>query len=292
MFFEYLNNRHPNIKFTKEYNKNSNIPFLDISITNLDNIITSVYHKTTYTGLLTNFKSFVPYIYKTGLIQTLLDRTYKINSSWVGFDIDIKNLSKCLLRNLFPKRIIERAIKQFLDKKLDVTKQNQNSEKESDEKEVRYFKLPYIGSVSNETKSKIDKIIKGFCKDNINIKIIFNTCKISSYFSTKDSLPKCFVSNVIYKFLCQECNSCYVGRTHKYFDTRRKEHLGTDKASSIFKHLQKHNSCKAKNDQNSFSIIDFAKTDYELALKEAMHIKWINPNLNGQKRHEIIRLLI
>ena len=47
-----------------------------------------------------------------------------------------------------------------------------------------------------------------------------------------------------------------------------------------------------KNNQNSFSIIDFAKTDYELALKEAFHIKWVNPDLNGQKKHEIIRLLI
>ena len=47
-----------------------------------------------------------------------------------------------------------------------------------------------------------------------------------------------------------------------------------------------------KNNQNSFSIIDFAKTDYGLALKEAMHIKWVNPDLNGQKKHEIIRLLI
>ena len=83
-----------------------------------------------------------------------------------------------------------------------------------------------------------------------------------------------------------------MGRTHKYFDDRRKEHLETDKNSAILKHLEKDNNCKAKNDKSSFSIIDFAKTDYELALKEAMHIKWIKPNLNAQKWHEIIRLLI
>ena len=52
------------------------------------------------------------------------------------------------------------------------------------------------------------------------------------------------------------------------------------------------NNCKVKNNQDSFSILDYAKTDYELALKEAMHIKWVNPNLNGQKKHEIIRLMI
>ena len=105
-------------------------------------------------------------------------------------------------------------------------------------------------------------------------------------------MPKCFKSSVIYKFLCAGCNSCYVGRTHKYFDTRQHEHLETDQTSPIYKHLQKNRNCKIANSFDSFSILDYAKTDYELALKEAMHIKWIKPKLNGQKKHEIIRLLI
>ena len=69
-FYNYLNNRHPNIKFTKEYNKNVVLPFLDVSITNKATFNTSVYHKPTYTGLLTNFKSFAPFEYKTRLIST------------------------------------------------------------------------------------------------------------------------------------------------------------------------------------------------------------------------------
>ena len=82
-----------------------------------------------------------------------------------------------------------------------------------------------------------------------------------------------------------------MGHTHKYFDARKNEHLITDKHSAIYKHLNSNTNCKAKNNPNSFSILDYANTDYELALKEAMHIKWISPNLNGQKKHEIIRLL-
>ena len=83
-----------------------------------------------------------------------------------------------------------------------------------------------------------------------------------------------------------------MGRTHKYFNNRQSEHLDTDKNSSIFKHLEEYQACKNKNNEDSFSILDHAKTDYELALKEAMHIKWLNPKLNGQKIHEIIKLLI
>ena len=63
-FLDYLNSRHPNIKFTKEENINGVLPFLDVSISNLNGFKTSVYHKSTYTGLLTNFKSFVPFDYK------------------------------------------------------------------------------------------------------------------------------------------------------------------------------------------------------------------------------------
>ena len=290
-FFDYLNNRHTNIKFTKEYNKNCEIPFLDILINNKEDLKTTVYHKETCSGLLMNFKSFVPSIYKNQLIHTLVDRTYKINSSWVGFHLDITKLTSYLLRNIFPRKIISRAVKRFLDEKLDISKQNQNIQNNI-QKNVRYFKLPYIGELSKNAKAKIDKIVKRFCKENIDVKIIFNTNKISSFFSTKDPVPILFTSNVVYKFVCQECNSCFVGRTYKYFDSRRNEHLVTDKSSAIFKHLESNTNCKLKNNKDSFSVIDFAKTDYELALKEAMHIKWINPNLNGQKRHEIITLLI
>ena len=282
---------HPNIKFTKEYNKGGKIAFLDIDISNNNGLKTSVYHKPTYTGLLTSFKSFVPFSYKTRLINTLLDRIFKINSDWKGFHLDTERLSSFLLRNSFPKVLIDKMTRRFLDKKLKLDK-NYESQNKVDQKDIRYIKLPYIGEASKIAKVKISKMIRKYCNENIKISLVFNTCKISSYFSTKDAVPKCFSSNVIYKFLCQECNSCYVGRTHKYFDARRKEHLVSDKLSAIYKHLNTNRNCKGRNDQNSFSILDYANTDYELALKEAMYIKWISPNLNGQKKHEIIRLLI
>ena len=210
-------------------------------------------------------------IYKKQLIHTLLDRTYKINSSNIGFDTDVKDLVKKLLRNLFPKRFIDRAIKRFLDLK-HLSQQN-NKGIENKTKETRYFKLPYIGNLSNHAKTKVEKILKRSCKENIDVKLVFGACKISSYFSPKDHIPKCFVSNVVYKYTCQECNSCYVGRTHKYFDTRCTEHLGSDANSSIYKHHLNNRNCRDKNDKTSFEILDYAKTELGLALKEAMHIK-------------------
>ena len=58
-FFSYLNSRHPNLKFTMETEVNKFIPFLDVRIDNLNNILnTTTYHKSTYSGLLFNFQRF------------------------------------------------------------------------------------------------------------------------------------------------------------------------------------------------------------------------------------------
>ena len=89
-FYNYINNQHRNIKFTMDNEKNPDkIPFLDVLVCNKPNLVTSVYRKPTYTGLLTNFFSFTPSKYKNGLIKTLLDRCYKINNTWIGFDKDL-----------------------------------------------------------------------------------------------------------------------------------------------------------------------------------------------------------
>ena len=55
---------------------------------------TSVFHKQTYSGLLLNYFRFMPNCYKTGLIKTLVDRMYGINTSRTDFDKDLKDLQK------------------------------------------------------------------------------------------------------------------------------------------------------------------------------------------------------
>lgn len=96
------------------------LPFLDILIDNnySPSAITSVYRKKTFTGLLTNYFSFTPQVYKIGLIRTLVDRVYKINNSWLhmGFHEDIKKLFFILSKNCFPTRLIEKVVNQYLSK--------------------------------------------------------------------------------------------------------------------------------------------------------------------------------
>ena len=56
LFFNYINTQHPNIKFTYEKQLDGKLPFLDVLVDHSSNIcIASVFHKKTYTGILTNF---------------------------------------------------------------------------------------------------------------------------------------------------------------------------------------------------------------------------------------------
>ena len=60
-FLEYLNSRHPNIKFTHEFEEESKIPFLDVLIIKEgENFQTSIFRKKTVINCLTLLK--VPYL--------------------------------------------------------------------------------------------------------------------------------------------------------------------------------------------------------------------------------------
>ena len=112
---------------------------------------------------------------------------------------------------------------------------------------IFYFKLPYTGHVchvSVVTEKKVRHLIKRYCND-LDIKLVFSSFKIGKLFSVKDPIPGGLRSRVVYKFACAGCNACYVGETTRHFSTRVREHLVTDKASHIFKHLQNSEHCRA-----------------------------------------------
>ena len=136
-----------------------------------------------------------------------------------------------------------------------------------------HYSLRYIGHFSNVTKKKLRHICEHFCKD-IDIKIAFSPLKLSSFFSCKDTLPKSLQSYVVYQFTCAGCKACYVGETKRHLNTRIEEHLGKDKKSHIYSHLQENPQCQEKVNSDCFEIIDHASSYFRLQIKEAMHINW------------------
>ena len=91
-FPKFLNIQHPNLEFTIEKGHMRQIPFLDILNPCSDRLITSVYRKGTSTGLLQNQNRFVAFAYIKALIKTLTDRTFSLNNTWDGFELDLQKL--------------------------------------------------------------------------------------------------------------------------------------------------------------------------------------------------------
>ena len=94
-FTNYLNSKHKNIKFTYEKESNNSLPFLDILISRSENgFKTSVYHKPTFSGVYSNFNSFIYDEYKIGSVFTMLFRTFSIVSDFSRFHTEIIHLKE------------------------------------------------------------------------------------------------------------------------------------------------------------------------------------------------------
>ena len=132
----------------------------------------------------------------------MIDRSFRICNYWNSFHNDIENIKTNLIKNAYPSFLIDKVIKKYLDYKFS---SNQNQLK--DTPDVHYFKLPYIGNLSE------------FCKENFNIKLVFNSFKIKNYFSYKDPIPDDLKSFLVYKFICASCASSYISETCFHFKT-------------------------------------------------------------------------
>ena len=160
IFLDFLKNKYSNIKFTMEKQINYSIAFLDISISgiNNENLTLQTYHRSTYTELPLNFKSFASFSYKIILIKCLIHKSFKICNYWKSFHNDIENIKSNLIKNAYRPFLIDKVIKKYLDYKFS---SNQNQLK--DKSDVHYFKLPYIGNLSHHIKNKLSKLCKEFC---------------------------------------------------------------------------------------------------------------------------------
>ena len=194
-------------------------------------------YKSTYTGLLLYFRSFTSCSYKVSLIKCLTDRSFKICNKWNPFHNDIESIQSNLIKNAYPPFLIDKVSKKYLNYKFS---SNQNQLK--DTFDVHYFKLPYFGNLSHHIKSKLSKLFKDFCKENVNIKLVFTSFKIKNHFSYKDPNPNDFKSFLVYKFTCASCTSSYIDKTC-HFNTRIDEHTKKDNKSHIFKHLHSTTTC-------------------------------------------------
>ena len=94
------------------------------------------------------------------------------------------------------------------------------------------------------------------------ITLVFSSFNISDLFGVKDPIPDGLCSRVVYKFVGAGCNACYVGETCWHFSTLVREHLVSDRASHIFKHLKDSAHCRALCSADNFHVLDPASSGF------------------------------
>ena len=134
-------------------------PYVVFTGINNQNLTLQTYDKSTYTGLLLNFKSFTSFSSKTSLIKCLIDRSFKIWNNWISFHNDRENIKSNLIQNTYLPFLIDKVIKKYFDYKF-----SSNQDQFKDKSDVHYFKLPHISNLSHHIKIKLSKLCKELCK--------------------------------------------------------------------------------------------------------------------------------
>ena len=285
LFLDYLNQQHANITFTPEIERDGKRPFLDIDIFRSDRkFATSVYRKPTFTGLFTNFNSFIPFAYKQNLVSCLIHRIFNLCSSYENFHKQLEVVRKLFNSNGFPSHMFDRIVRRFLDHTFDPRPPVLTASKK-----IIYFCLPFTGIHSLQIRTQINRLCNA-AFPHLDIRFVFRSSRrISSFFPFKDKVPKYLRSSVVYLFKCRCCSASYVGQTTHHLHTRMSEHLGispitgkhsTNPAmSSILCHI---NASGHPANFDDFQILSSSSDSHELMIHESLLINKYKPNLNVQ----------
>ena len=106
-----------NLKFTFDFEQNNSLSFLDVKITRGSRgFSSSVFRKTTFSGIFTNFDSFIFESYKTSLIFALLFRCFTICSDAQSFHLEVDHLRQIFECTNCSFILIDHCAKTFLNK--------------------------------------------------------------------------------------------------------------------------------------------------------------------------------
>ena len=183
-FNEYLNIKHANIKFTNKKEVNGSLPFLDVLISqNNKGFTTTVYHKPKFSGVYSNFNSFIADECKHGLIFTFLFRIFSIVLHFSKFHEEVNYLKNVLEKNYFSSTLVDKCIKIFLNKQF-----SQKKLEHTVPKKELFIVLSYLGMSFLCLRTHLQKSINS----NISfrkIEVIFkSSTRLANFFSNTISL--------------------------------------------------------------------------------------------------------
>ena len=279
-----MNTKHDSISFTDELENNNQLPFLDVLVTRTDDgFVTDLYRKSTFSGVFTNFFSFLSIQFKACLVSTLLFRCQQLTSSSQKFHEEVMRLREILAKNSYPLEFVDQCIAAFLNKKY-------KKPVHTVEKRTEMIVLPYLGKLSLELRHRLRKYVNKHIS-NCKLLVIFRSQRrLSTMFRYKDVMPSDLSSYILYRYTCGTCNSSYIGKTDRHCHIRWCEHLkiqpfrgrpskSKQKPTAVHEHLTQTGHSATLED---FEIVgrERSRNDFRPRVKESILIKKHAPVLN------------
>ena len=103
-----------------------------------------MYRKPTDTGLLLHYHSHVDERYKRSLLNTMLNRAFKLSSTWKLFHQECERLKVTFSRLCYPEELVQSAIRQFIESKVSEDALPQQQELKKQDPKVRENKPPLV----------------------------------------------------------------------------------------------------------------------------------------------------
>ena len=283
-FLEYANKMHSNIKFTIDYENENKLPFLDTLVSRYDDHFnTTVFRKTTFTGLGSNFYSHCFFNFKLNSLSTLFHRAFSLTSDWNSFHNEILYLHQYFINNCFPSKLFYKHLNKFLNNIF-----HPKFEIPTVPKLSFYASVPliYDKRFYQDLRKTVNKYLPA-----VELKLIpSNPMTIGSLFKYKECLHPLMTSGVIYMFNCPRCDlGKYVGSTRRLLKVRLDSHCGVSYRTGVklsnpeFSCVRDHaKKCKYNIKYKDFKIIGKARNDHQLSILESLFIKQLVPQLNTQ----------
>ena len=279
VFLDELNSIHPSLHFTMEIATNGKLPFLGMLLDkNGPRISTCVYRKPTDKGLLLHYHSHVDHRYKTGLLTTMLNRAYRLSSSWQLFSDECEKLKNIFKRLKYPEDLINRTVKNFVDYVQSDAQKPPQAQYQG--KTVRIV-LPYKDQKSANVLRRRLKDLSVKIGNTIEIVPVFINRKIESHLKHRENKPN-VVNNqcVVYYFKCGLCDMDYIGYTTRHLHQRIEEHKSL--SSSVGRHMKTKHDLDKPELKAHFTILKKCKSKFDCLVHEMLLIRERQPSLNKQ----------
>ena len=222
------------LKFTCEFGHHKQINFLDVHVEESNNrYITSVYQKSTNSGIFLNANSECPERYKLGTITALIHRAYKISSDWHIFNSTVDRLKQLFVNNGYSNKTFDNQLNKYLNKV--------NNKNEVTARATTVHKVYYQNQFSAAHKTD-ERILKEIVKNNtrctnptdrLQIITYYRSNTTTSAITKNNQFPSTTIlkpTNVVYEYKCNkgDCellNSSYIGMTTTTLSRRLTLHL-------------------------------------------------------------------